>query len=858
MKRIVQFVLFCLVVNVFLASADEVTIYATRYKLRIYNYSEESGAQYDPTSQTAVPIGMYSRPSGYDAEILCDFDLSGIPAGAAINSVDFGYNVSSVSGGPHPVKVFENTRSWSGTPTYNTFGNTSWPSSDLLVQETASGTGWHDFTGNANMKSLVEGWLASPSSNRGLVLTDVPNYWGWEIDVTRARFVVDYTPMGPPPVITISASPPSGDAPLTVDFTATNTGGPVNTWSWDFGDGGNSSTQNPTYIYNTAGVYTATLTATGPGGSDVGTVEITVTAPPVPPAITVSASPQSGEAPLTVDFTATNTGGPVNTWSWDFGDGGNSSTQNPTYIYNTAGVYTATLTATGPGGSDVGTVEITVTAPPVPPAITVSASPQSGEAPLTVDFTATNTGGPVNTWSWDFGDGGNSSTQNPTYVYNTAGVYTATLTATGPGGSDVGTVEITVTELPVPPVITVSANPQSGEVPLQVTFTATVISGPVDTWHWDFGDGTSSTVQNPPPHIYTTAGTYTAVLTATNVAGDGTDQVTINVVTATATLTMTVVGQGTTTPSLGDTTVEEGTPVPISAIPGAGYDFIEWLVVTGSAVIDNPAQSATNVTLSDNAAIQAHFALKEYTLTVTAGQNGSTNPTGAVVVIHGVPVPVVALPEVGYNFALWSVVTGNATIANPTAETTNVVLDNGDAEILATFVTDTNYTPYSQMLSITGTLYDEYGNPVGYPDPVDVDASIRLVTEETAGDTMYTETFYAGNGKAVEVDNGLFVARLGSGTTVNNLQAVLAAYENLFVEITVENGTPDVLLPRTPLTSGGYTLTGPPTATLQLNTIHGSGDPNALNVPGRVGMYYIDDETGATYLKLNTGWKLMD
>ncbi|MCP4709644.1 MAG: DNRLRE domain-containing protein, partial [Planctomycetes bacterium] len=132
---------------------------------------------------------------GYDAEILCDFDMSVLPEGVTINSVDFEYNVSSANGGPHPVKLYENTRAWSGTPSYNEFGTTPWPGSDLIVEETASGNGWHNFTGNANMENLIEGWLANPSSNLGVILTDAPNYWGWEIQVSGVRLLIDFTPV---------------------------------------------------------------------------------------------------------------------------------------------------------------------------------------------------------------------------------------------------------------------------------------------------------------------------------------------------------------------------------------------------------------------------------------------------------------------------------------------------------------------------------------------------------------------------------------------------------------------------------------------------------------------------------------
>ncbi|MEW5804238.1 MAG: S8 family serine peptidase [bacterium] len=157
-----------------------------------------------------------------------------------------------------------------------------------------------------------------------------------------------------PPIIDFSGTPTSGAAPLTVTFTATNTGGPVITWAWNFGDGGTSALQNPTHIYTTPGTYTVSLTANGPGGTDTETKTgyITVYAPPV---IDFSGAPRSGAAPLAVAFTATNSGGPVNTWLWDFGDGATSNQMNPAHTYTSEGTYTVSLTATGPGGTDAET-----------------------------------------------------------------------------------------------------------------------------------------------------------------------------------------------------------------------------------------------------------------------------------------------------------------------------------------------------------------------------------------------------------------------------------------------------------------------------------------------------------------------
>lgn len=164
-------------------------------------------------------------------------------------------------------------------------------------------------------------------------------------------------------VANFSGSPTSGCAPLTVNFTDQSSG-PVTSWSWNFGDGGTSTAQNPSHQYTAAGTYTVTLTATSAVCNDVETKTNYITVSGVPTAQFVG-SPTSGSAPLTVNFTDQSTGNPTS-WSWNFGDGGTSTAQNPSHQYTAAGTYTVTLTATNACGSDqeIKTGYITVSAAP--------------------------------------------------------------------------------------------------------------------------------------------------------------------------------------------------------------------------------------------------------------------------------------------------------------------------------------------------------------------------------------------------------------------------------------------------------------------------------------------------------------
>ncbi|MGL4596397.1 MAG: PKD domain-containing protein [Bacteroidia bacterium] len=132
--------------------------------------------------------------------------------------------------------------------------------------------------------------------------------------------------------------------------------------------------------------------------------------------------------------------------------------------------------------------------------------------------------GPINVWHWDFNDpaiangSDTSNVQNPNYVYNTSGTYTVNLTVTDSlGCSD--TVNFTVLVYPLPD-INFSATPTSGCAPLCVDFTdlTTVTNSTVTQWAWNFGDGSTSNVQNP-NYCYPVDGLYTVTLSATSAEG---------------------------------------------------------------------------------------------------------------------------------------------------------------------------------------------------------------------------------------------------------------------------------------------------------------------------------------------------
>ncbi len=164
------------------------------------------------------------------------------------------------------------------------------------------------------------------------------------------------------------------------------------------------------------------------------------------------------------------------------------------------------------------------------PTAAFSGTPTSGTVPLTVSFSDQSSGGPTG-WNWNFGDGNTSTSQNPAHTYTAVGTYTVSLMVSNSFGSDtlVKTDYITV-NAGSPPVASFTGTPTSGTAPLDVSFTDSS-SGSPTSWLWNFGDGNTSTAQNP-AHTYTAEGVFTVTMTATNAFGSDTqvrtDYITVN------------------------------------------------------------------------------------------------------------------------------------------------------------------------------------------------------------------------------------------------------------------------------------------------------------------------------------------
>jgi len=320
------------------------------------------------------------------------------------------------------------------------------------------------------------------------------------------------------PKADFSISNISGCSPLSETFSDLTSGGnKPYTWFWRLGNSNTSILASPGAIYITPGGYKITLIVTDASGKkDSISKSITVFADPK---AGIKSNITSGCLPLTVTFDDNSTPGSasINKWLWDFGDGNISTSKNPgQHQFTKSGKYSISLKVTdnnGCTGSLVLGQYINVNAPPV---VDFKANTTAGcNAPQTINFTSTVTSSSPVTYVWDFGDGTTGSGANPGKQYTSNGTYTVTLTCTDGSGCVTSVVKknYIIIGTPTPSFTPI---PYKGCSPLVVKFTNTT-SGYGNSYHWDFGDGTTSN-SVVPTHTYST-GIFTVKLVVTSPAG---------------------------------------------------------------------------------------------------------------------------------------------------------------------------------------------------------------------------------------------------------------------------------------------------------------------------------------------------
>jgi len=239
-------------------------------------------------------------------------------------------------------------------------------------------------------------------------------------------------PEPPPKIHIISISPQSGVTGTEVTFTAVIEADLAVTYAWSFGGGAtpNESTEeSPTVTLGAPGNYDASLTIENADGSD--TMEFTLVVNPEtgePPNIT-SVSPTQAPPNATRTFTATVTGDPPFTYSWNFGSGASPSTSTEAApevtTSGTEGTYPCSLTVENDWGEDTYDFNLQIILTGNPAQI-VEIGMFMGQTGTEKTFSVTVSGDPPISYSWNFGGGAtpNTSTQaSPKVTLGAVGSY---------------------------------------------------------------------------------------------------------------------------------------------------------------------------------------------------------------------------------------------------------------------------------------------------------------------------------------------------------------------------------------------------------------------------------------------------
>lgn len=316
--------------------------------------------------------------------------------------------------------------------------------------------------------------------------------------VTTETVEVSAVPVASIQVVSVSQS----CAPSVVNYTSAYTADSYNySWSFPGGEPASSTEASPQVTYSAPGVYAATLTVSNTDGSDTQTMENAVTVLG-PPASGVEVSANGATYAFQASTSEYN-------YSWNFGDGTTGAGSAPSHTYTSEGTYMVILTTEHPCGDFQDTVIVQYFNPimtsivadivEVCPGDTVRYMPQES--------------GVDRTYAWTF-EGGSpmeSSEQNPVVVYNSPGTYDVGLSVSNP---------LHALTLERVDLITVKESPTAAFSYDVDGFTVAFanMSTASETYSWNLGDGSTSSVANP-THTFEASGVYQVTLEASGTCG---------------------------------------------------------------------------------------------------------------------------------------------------------------------------------------------------------------------------------------------------------------------------------------------------------------------------------------------------
>lgn len=523
----------------------------------------------------------------------------------------------------------------------------------------------------------------------------------------------------------------------TLNFAASVTGGNNVEYEWSFGDGKAATGATITHTYTALGTYTATVTATNNISTVTSSTVVTVTETPISGLTAINNGPVPPRPGFNrtggnVTLSASVSAGTNVQYEWDFGDGKTAIGQTVNHRYYIFGThiaagkdrFIATVTATNSVGSVTAETivifrDLTLTDVRINkrPAVKTYVGTPTRLAALVQPQEA----GPNVWYKWDFGPkvvtpsqqiltGGRAKNRVVFPIYNEPGFYTVKLVVTNTTNRVEKTVDIVVVPVPDVPITSLAFSSDGPtEIGNVTTFQATVNPDSTNVFYeWDFGDGSPKVLSNVTTinHTYTSLGTYTPTVVASNNRGFFEEKTTVIVygqpkpqvsksgpkvviVGQPFTYTLTVANNGSDT--LFDVTISDTLPEGVKVLSTTGDisgvvksdDTVTWskdaLYITetlklnlvasrdGSAVVVNEAYKIQGldrltraVTQAGSPAVTTDIA---YPPNAEAGQPQEV-PPGVVVTLNGSGSNDPDNKDLTY---LWEQISGeNVTLNNPT------------------------------------------------------------------------------------------------------------------------------------------------------------------------------------------------
>ncbi len=568
-------------------------------------------------------------------------------------------------------------------------------------------------------------------------------------------------------VSSVHAVPNPSEAGYSISLSTTTSGGvsPVSC-NWNFGDGSPpASGCFITHVYASAANDTVTVTAT----DNLGVTATNNTTITVSPKLTVAVinstpNPVVGQS---LTFTATTANGVgMATCSWNFGDGFTGSGCSKTHAYTTQGTFTAKVTATD-------TLTVTATASVTVNivstlGVSLNANPIPTESTVSISFNAAAAGGttPYRSYSWTFGDGTSATTTTATtsHTYNSTGTFSAAVTVTDSSGKTASSNVSVIVNAKL--TVTAVAIPNPIEVGVADGFTSPTTGGVgAETCTWTFGDGGTANTCSA-SHTYSSAGTFTAIVTATDALG----------VTATNNTTITVSPKLTVIVTTSTSNPVVGQSLTLSATPSGGVGTATCIWNFGDTTTGSGCSTTHTYTTSGT-----------FTATVTATDILTVNATTTVTFNVGSALAVILVISANpTELAVSTTFTARATGGSPPYASYNWTFGDGTTATTTTATTNHTYTAtgtFSAMVTVTDST-----SVTARSSAVSVAVNPRLSVTAVAGPnptevSKATTHTYAATGSFtanVTAIDGLGVTATGSvSLTVNaKLTVTVAASPN--------------------------------------------------------------------------------